>query len=33
MRWTKVLLWLAWANLAFLVFDALLNVLGTTFKL
>ncbi len=28
-RWTKVLFYLAWINLAFLAFEALWNAVGT----
>jgi len=33
MRWARILLKLAWVNLAFLIFEAVLNALGTVVKL
>jgi hypothetical protein len=32
MRAARFLLWLAWINLAFLAFEALLNAVGTVIK-
>jgi hypothetical protein len=32
MRTARFMLWLAWINLAFLVFEAVLNAVGTVFK-
>lgn len=33
MRWTRILLRLAWVNLAFLIFEAVVNALGTVIHL
>jgi hypothetical protein len=33
MRAARFLLWLAWLNLAFLVFEAALNAIGTVIKI